>query len=54
MTLDIQSKGGGGVAQTVLHSFDIVAILERQNGKCVAKLVEAENEDILAELENAT
>ena len=35
MTIDIQGKGGGGVAQVVLYGFDVIAVLDGQHSVCV-------------------
>ena len=41
MTIDVQRKGGGGVAQIALHGFDIVPGPERGHGVAVPEIVEA-------------
>ena len=52
MTVDIQSKGGGGMSQVALHRFDVVPAFYRGHRIRGPKLVEAENEGILVEVEN--
>ena len=40
MTIDVQRKGGGGVAQIALHGFDIVPGPDRGHGVAVPEIVE--------------
>ncbi len=54
MAIYVQREGSGIVPQVLLNRFDIVSRLNRENCKTVAKLVEAENEVILVEVENRT
>ena len=54
VAVDIQREGGGGVAQVALDSLDVIAAFYRGHGISVSKLVEAENEGILMEVENGT
>lgn len=54
VAVDIQREGGGGVAQVALDSLDVIAAFYRGHGIRVSKLVEAENEGILMEVENGT
>ena len=39
MTIDVQRKGGGGVAQIALHGFDIVPGPDRGHGVAVPEIV---------------
>ena len=54
MGVGVQGESGAVVTKHTLHRFDIYSILECQGRKRVPKLVEAENEAILVEVENGT
>lgn len=50
----IQREPRAVVAQGVREGFHIYTVLQRQGGEGMPKLVEAENEGILVEVENGT
>lgn len=54
MTVHVQSECRSRVAQVSLYRLDIVSAFYRGHGIRVSKLVEAENEGILMEVENGT
>ena len=40
MAIDIQGKGGGGVAQVVLYGLDVIAVLDGQHSVCMTKAMD--------------
>ena len=54
MGIDVGGGGESAVAQPDLYLFHRDAVAQQKAGTCVAKLVEAENEAILVEVENGT
>ena len=50
----IQGESGAVVAQHGGQCFHVYSVLQCKDRECVAKLVEAENEAILVEVENGT
>ena len=50
----VQGEPGGVVSQHGGEGFDVYPVLQGQDRECVSKLVEAENEGILVEVENRT
>ena len=43
--VNVQSKGGCGVAQVALYGLDVIPVLEGQDGECMAEIMHPAGRD---------